>query len=122
MSRRPAARCAWCGEVVPHGGPTVYRLDIDSPGGRVVIGWHRPACLEADPSQEPFADACSLDDGPAAEEATTTAHLAMLATLRARHGERVREVVQVRREPADPTMTLRGHGDAWGRCTRRGAR
>lgn len=107
--------CVYCGASMPHDGPGMLLLRVSEPGGSAVyLRWCMP-CAETDPAHIALAEAdLSPDDEPYAR-----AYLDLHTRTAALGPDALRARIDVRREPADPRLTLRGDGLAWGILSRR---
>jgi hypothetical protein len=92
-------------------------LTVDGPSGEQIrLRWHVEGtlCADEDPLHAAMADAVSLPDGPESDRACLLAYQAVRRRA-AEHGVDVlRGVVDVRRDFAMGTRTLRGPGLLWG--------
>lgn len=115
MSRRATPRCALCFETVPYDGPTILRIALDEPACAVTLRWHI-ACATTDPLSAEFAEAVHAEK-PAAGEDDPLTDVYRRIVARAAESEdvdRLRGVVDVRRDIDDPRRTMRGPGLLWG--------
>ena len=107
--------CVYCGASVAYDGPTVFLLRIAEQGGSAVyLRWCMP-CAETDPLHLALAEA----DTSAEDVQYAQAYLAIQERAAALGADALRARIDVRREPRDRNLTLRGAGLSWGRLATR---
>ena len=114
---RATPRCCACGATMPGTTHDGHDLAVDGAAGeRVSFRWHL-ACLDADPWAQALGDACSAEDGAAADATALALYRAFRAVLIERHGAgALPSVLRVVRDMPDARRTLR-HPRRWGLLT-----
>jgi len=107
--------CLYCGASVAYDGPSVFVLRISEPGGSAVYLRWCMLCADADPLHLALAEADTFED----DSQYAKAYLAIQQRTAMLGADALRARIDVRREPRDPTLTLRGHGLSWGRLETR---
>lgn len=117
-----AYRCVYCVDVLAYDGPGLLVLRIAHQGAEVVLRWH-VKCAEVDELHAELAEADARPLSAEADEAFILAYLKLVRRAEEAVGgwcssrsafDRLRRMVDVRRDIADGRRTLRNPAH-WGR-------